>query len=73
METKSIQKMNSSDEDESKSADEAAEVQQLIATDAGEPSVSSEDKQEEDSSVEDEFKTVEEAAEVYLKDFTSVK
>ena len=63
-ETKSIQKMNSSDEDESKSADEAAEVKQPIATDAGESSVSSEDEQEENSSVQDESKTVEEAAEV---------
>ena len=50
-ETKIIQKMNSSDEYESKSADEAAEVQPPIATDAEDPFVSSEEKQEEDRTV----------------------
>ena len=50
-ETKSIQKMDSSDEDESEIVKEAEEVQHSVATDTEVPSVSSGEKQEEDGTV----------------------
>ena len=50
-ETKTIQNMDSSDEDESETVKEAEEVQQPVATDTEVPSVSSKEKQEEKRTV----------------------